>query len=101
MRTITYTPKELADALRWKVEKAKFRHGPTAQFRAAWAGVRVQEIGKAHYYRIHSPVILIEYDNSQNDANHVHTVIRDLTDDFGEDSLREHYLKQWQKTRWK
>jgi hypothetical protein len=80
--------KELADALRWKVEKAGMD-----QLHFAWAGVRVQEIGKAHYYRIHSPVILIEYDNSQNDANHVHTVVRDLTDDFGEDSLHEHYLK--------
>jgi hypothetical protein len=36
-------------------------------------------------------VLLIEYDNSQNNANHVHTVVRDLTNDFGEDALQAHY----------
>jgi hypothetical protein len=79
---------ELADDLRRKVEKAGMD-----QMHFAWAGSRVPETGKAHYYRLHHPVILIEYDNSQTNANHVHTVIRDLTNDFGEDALREHYLK--------
>lgn len=55
----------------------------------AWAGSA--EPGAAHYYRIHGPTLLIEYDNSQNDANHVHTVWRDLRNDFGEDLLRAHY----------
>jgi hypothetical protein len=78
----------LAADLRRKVEKAGMD-----QLHFAWAGHRTSESGKAHYYRIHSPVILIEYDNSQTNANHVHTVVRDLTNDFGEDALREHYLK--------
>ncbi|MFT3945710.1 MAG: DUF3500 domain-containing protein [Agriterribacter sp.] len=34
---------------------------------------------------------LIEYDNTQNNANHIHTVIRDLKNDFREDALLEHY----------
>jgi len=55
----------------------------------AWAGT--EEIGEAHYYRLHHPKLLIEYDNSQNDANHVHTVVRDIENDFGEDVLRKHY----------
>ena len=55
----------------------------------AWAGDL--EVGDRHYYRIHGPTILIEYDNTQNDANHVHVVWRDLTDDFGEDLLAKHY----------
>jgi hypothetical protein len=55
----------------------------------AWAGSLVP--GKGHYYRIQSPVILIEYDNTQNNANHVHTAVRDLTNDFGRDLLKEHY----------
>jgi hypothetical protein len=55
----------------------------------AWAGSR--EEGAAHYYRIHGPVTLIEYDNTQNNANHIHTVWRDLADDFGRDILRAHY----------
>ncbi len=57
----------------------------------AWAGSQVNEIGQGHYYRIQCPGILIEYDNVQNNANHVHTVVRDLTNDFGEDVLGNHY----------
>jgi hypothetical protein len=56
-----------------------------------WAGSN--ELGKAHYYRIHSAKLLIEYDNSQNDANHIHTVYRHLENDFGVDMLRQHYEK--------
>src|SRR5436190_10971034 len=58
----------------------------------AWAGSLVP--GVAQYYRIQGPMLLIEYDNTQNNANHVHTTIRDLTNDFGEDILREHYKKE-------
>ena len=59
--------------------------------RFAWAGA--QQPGKGHYYRIQGPTIIIEYDNTQNNANHVHTVIRDLKHDFGGDELLEHYKK--------
>ena len=55
----------------------------------AWAGSA--EPGDPHYYRIHGPTFLIEYDNTQNDANHIHTVWRDLEGDFGRDLLGEHY----------
>lgn len=55
----------------------------------AWAG-SVEE-GKPHYYRIHGPQLLVEYDNTQNNANHIHTVWRNPLDDFGEDLLRKHY----------
>jgi hypothetical protein len=41
------------------------------------------ELGKPHYYRIQGPTIIIEYDNTQNNANHIHTVVRDLKTDFG------------------
>lgn len=54
----------------------------------AWAGGL--ELGDRHYYRIHSPYLLIEYDNTQNDANHIHTVWRDLENDWGDDLLRKH-----------
>ncbi len=56
-----------------------------------WAGYTEHVIGKPYYYRIQGPTIIIEYDNSQNNANHIHTVIRDLTNDFGGDLLLEHY----------
>jgi Protein of unknown function (DUF3500) len=55
----------------------------------AWAGPL--EPGHAHYYRLHGPTVLVEYDNTQNDANHIHSVWHDLRNDFGADILRAHY----------
>jgi hypothetical protein len=55
----------------------------------AWAGQ--EERGGPHYYRLHGPSFLIEYDNTQNNANHIHSVWRDLRNDWGEDLLRRHY----------
>jgi len=55
----------------------------------AWAGG--EQVGQPHYYRIQSPAFLIEYDDTQNNANHIHTVWRDIDGDFGLDLLKEHY----------
>ncbi|CAN5545656.1 DUF3500 domain-containing protein [soil metagenome] len=55
----------------------------------AWAGST--DKNGPHYYRLHGPNLIIEYDNTQNNANHVHTVIRDLENDFGGDLLKKHY----------
>ena len=55
----------------------------------AWAGG--MEPGEGHYYRIHGPTLLVEYDNVQGGANHVHSVVRDPENDFGDDLLRRHY----------
>ena len=65
--------------------------GGFGELRFAWAGGT--EVGQAHYYRIHGPTILVEYDNQQTNANHIHTVWRDLRHDFGGDLLAEHYRK--------
>ena len=54
----------------------------------AWAGPL--ERGQRHYYRVQGPTFLIEFDNSQNNGNHVHSVWRDFNGDFGRDLLREH-----------
>ena len=54
-----------------------------------WAGVL--EVGGPHYYKVQGPTFLIEYDNTQNNANHIHSVWRDFNGDFGRDLLREHY----------
>ena len=59
--------------------------------RFAWAGDQQPGVGHPHYYRIQGPTIIVEYDNVQNNANHIHTVIRDLKNDFGGDVLLEHY----------
>jgi uncharacterized protein DUF3500 len=55
----------------------------------AWAGGF--EHGQPHYYRIQGPSFLVEYDNIQDDANHIHSVWRDFHGDFGADLLAEHY----------
>jgi hypothetical protein len=54
-----------------------------------WAGGI--ERGQRHYYRVQGPTFLVEYDNTQNNANHIHSVWRDFNGDFGRDLLREHY----------
>ena len=59
------------------------------RIRFGWAGGL--EAGRPHYYRLQGRHFLIEYDNVQNGANHVHTVWRDFEGDFGRDLLRQHY----------
>jgi hypothetical protein len=70
-----------------RIEEAGFE-----RLHFAWAGAH--RPGEPHYYRIHGPTVLVEYDNSQNGANHIHTVWRDLENDFGVDLLRRHYAQQ-------
>jgi hypothetical protein len=62
--------------------------------RFVWAGDEQRGVGHPHYYRIQGPTVIIEYDNTQNNANHIHTVVRDLKHDFGGDQLLEHYKNQ-------
>ena len=59
----------------------------------SWAGSTIDGPGHPKYYRIQGPTIIIEYDNTQNDGNHIHTVVRDLKNDFGGDELMEHYKR--------
>jgi len=68
---------------------AKIRAAGIEKVMFAWIGSA--EKGAAHYYRIQGPTFLIEYDNTQNNANHVHTVWRDFDGDWGADLLAEHY----------
>jgi hypothetical protein len=61
---------------------------PNVKF--AWMGGL--EKGQGHYYRIQGATFLIEYDNTQNQANHIHSVWREFKGDWGKDLLAEHYL---------
>lgn len=63
-----------------------------ARFHFSWAGAL--ERGQPHYFRVHGPITLIEYDNTQDHADHVHSVWHDLEADFGNDALAEHYRRQ-------
>jgi hypothetical protein len=76
-------PDQLAQARMELVKKA----GKNIHF--AWAGVT--ERGGPHYYRIQAPAFLVEFDNTQNNANHIHAVWRDFNGDFGLDLLKAHY----------
>ena len=67
-----------------KIEKAGIE-----KIQFAWAGGI--EKGEGHYYRVQGPTFLLEYDNTQNNNNHVHAVWRDFANDFGEDLLKKHY----------
>ena len=67
---------------------ARARKAGVEKMTFAWAGAI--ERGQKHYYRVQGPTFLIEYDNTQNDGNHIHSVWRDFQGDFGRDLLREH-----------
>ena len=54
----------------------------------AWAGPTTP--GEPHYYRVQGPRLLIEWDNTQDNANHGHSVWRDPLSDFGLDVLAGH-----------
>lgn len=76
-------PDQLAQAREEQVKKA----GKNVYF--AWAGGINK--GDPHYYRIQTAAFLIEYDDTQNNANHIHSVWRDFNGDFGLDLLKLHY----------
>ena len=80
----TSMPAEQAERRRKMV-----RDTPRGELHFAWAGST--EPGGGHYYRIHSPAFLIEYDNVQNGNNHSHTVWREFEGDFGRDVMAAHY----------
>jgi hypothetical protein len=84
--TVFRTRRDVA-AEEWvKVEKAGLE-----KLHFAWAGGI--ERGEGHYYRVQSGSFVVEYDNTQNGANHPHSVWRDFDHDFGADALAEHYKK--------
>jgi hypothetical protein len=75
---------EIAEADLAKIVEAGKEH-----IHFAWAGGLKR--GQGHYYRIQGSTFLIEYDNTQHNANHIHSVYRDFQEDFGEDLLQKHY----------
>jgi hypothetical protein len=76
-------PVELADAT-----MAEIKQPGLDKVYFTWAGGLNK--GELHYYRVHGPSFLIEFNNTQNQGNHVHSVWRDLKNDFGRDILKEH-----------
>lgn len=68
----------------------RIREAGVDRLHFAWAGS--QTPGAPHYYRIHGPTVIVEYDNTQNGANHAHSVWHDPTDRFGADLLKRHHM---------
>jgi hypothetical protein len=56
----------------------------------AWAGPTEKAKYNGHYYNVKGPTFMLEYDNTQQDANHIHSVWRDFTNDWAEDLLASH-----------
>jgi hypothetical protein len=80
---VNNVPQQVAAAREELVKKA----GKNIWF--AWAGGINK--GDPHYYRIQTPAFLIEFDDTQDNANHIHSVWREFNGDWGEDLLQEHY----------
>jgi hypothetical protein len=77
-------PDDLAAARLGNIQSEDFE-----DVRFGWAGGLKK--GEPHYYRIQGKTFLVEFDNTQNNANHIHEVWRDFNGDFGRDLLLEHY----------
>lgn len=75
---------DVAAAQMARIEAAGLEH-----LHFAWAGSTTP--GEGHYYRLHGPTVLFEFDNVQNGNNHPHAVWRDFDGDYGEDLLRKHH----------
>jgi len=82
-----YASRHAPDIARARLDRVRAAGFGNVYF--AWAGGL--EKGQPHYYRTQGPSFLVEYDNVQNNANHIHTVWRDFTSDFGVDLLAMHY----------
>ncbi len=82
-----YTSRNRVELAEQDLEKIKTAGIENIYF--AWMG-SLQK-GQAHYYSVQGPTFLLEYDNIQNNANHIHATWRDFNNDFGIDLLKRHY----------
>jgi hypothetical protein len=76
-------PDEVAALRQAQIKKA----GNSIWF--AWAGGTAKD--QPNYYRVQAPEFLVEFDKTQSNGNHIHSVWRDFNGDFGRDLLKEHY----------
>jgi len=81
---------------------AKIQHDGLDHLYFAWMGP-VDDLSKRHYYRVHGPSVLIEYVVEEGvggaSANHVHSIVRDPSNDYGEDWLGKHYQEHHHRIR--
>lgn len=77
------------DRLAYELADEEFQRVDPERLHFSWEGSTRR--GEGHYYRIQGPDLLIEYDNTANEANHAHTVWRRHSGDFGDDLLAAHF----------
>jgi len=82
-------PDQLAEAREEQIKQA------AKNIYFAWAGGINK--GDPHYYRVQAASFLIEFDMTQDNANHIHSVWRDAKNDFGDDVLKAHYQDSHQR----
>jgi Protein of unknown function (DUF3500) len=82
-------PDELAERRMEQINKA------ARNIYFAWSGGLSP--GEPRYYRVQTPSFLIEFDDTQDNANHIHSVWRDFSGDFGADLLQQHYAASHKK----
>jgi hypothetical protein len=95
---VEHIVKEYLGTHRPEIEASEWERIKNADWNAvrfAWAGGI--NPGEGHYYRLQGKTFVMEYDNTQNGANHPHSVWRDRERDFGVDLLKEHYAKSHTK----
>ena len=80
-------PAAVADAAWSAIEDAGW-----GEVRFSWAGALLP--GAGHYYAVAGPSFVLEYDNTQESGNHIHSVWRDRGRDLGADLLAQHYAAQ-------
>lgn len=85
-----YVSRARADLAQEKLDKI-LHDGGLDKIHVAWGGP--VDRSKPHYYRLHGGSFVVEYDNRQNGANHIHSVWRDVKNDFAYDVLREHLIQ--------
>ena len=90
-----YTDRKPADVARVAMRKIEREGLDSIAFGWAGSSFRFQP----HYYRLHGPAFFAEYDNTQDNANHIHSVWRDVEGDFGTDLLAEHYAESHRPDR--
>lgn len=88
-----YTSRFRPEILKGTRYQGSIKDGSDLSF--SWSGGKKR--GEFHYYRIQSKTFLIEFANTQNNANHVHAVWREFDGDFGRDFLTEHFKKHHKK----
>jgi hypothetical protein len=72
-----------------RAEQLRLAKAGVEAIRFAWAGGL--EPGQGHYWRASGPTFVLEFDDTQDGANHIHALWRDPQNEFAADWLARHH----------